>query len=445
MTPRWQPKRVLVLGAGKTGKAVARYFYGQRVEVVAADRDPQRLAELAREGSVITRREDEAEESLARVECVISSPGVPRRHRLLQAARQLGVPVLSEIEVAYRVLGKPIVAITGTNGKSTTTTLLGKMIAAVQRGVFVGGNLGNPLIEASGQPCEIAVAEVSSFQLEWVEEFRPEIGVFLNLSPDHLDRHESLDEYGTTKLRLFARQRSGDWAVLNRDDPWLQPRLDQITSGQAITFGEHEWPHGAWCHQDEIVLRLPEARCLERVSLSRTRLRGIHNRENLMAAALSAALLGIPTEAIQKVIDEAHPLPHRVEFVRRWRDIEFYDDSKGTNVGAVAKAVAGFNRPLVLLAGGYDKGTRFDALASVLRGRVRLAVFFGAAAHQWAEQVGGAVPHQVAASLREAVQIAARAAQPGEIVLLSPGCASFDEFEDYAHRGRCFRQWVEAL
>lgn len=445
MSEKGQPKRILVLGAGKTGTAVARYFRGKGVEVLVSDRDPQRLPVVARETGAVPCLEEEAEQWLTRVDCVIPSPGVPRTHRLLLAAQRHGVTIRSEIDVAYEALGKPILAVTGTNGKSTTTTVLGSMVAAAGRTVFVGGNLGTPLIEACTQGCELAVAEISSFQLEWAEKFRPEVGVFLNLSPDHLDRYQDLDDYGTTKLRLFARQTERDWAVLNRDDPWLQARLDQITGGQRVTFGQHECALGAWCERDTIFLRLPETSGVQRFALANTRLRGAHNRENLMAAALAAALFGIPEAAIQKAIDEAAPLPHRVEFVRQWRGIEFYDDSKGTNIGAVAKAVAGFDRPVVLLAGGYDKGTRFDPLTSVLRSHVRLAVFFGATAGKWAEQVGGAVAHKVVASLKEAVQIAAREAQPGEVVLLSPGCASFDEFEDYAHRGRCFREWVEAL
>ncbi len=438
-------KGVLVVGAGRTGQAVVRFFQSSSTPVWLTDRDPSRLAPWSSEDGLRTVPEAEAVEVVPSVDFIVPSPGVPRNHPVLEAATKLCIPVWSEMELASRFFPKPVLAVTGTNGKSTTTTLLGAMLRASGVRTFVGGNLGTPFLSACSEPWDAAVVEVSSFQLEWVETFRPRVGVFLNLTPDHLDRYPNLDEYGRTKLRLFARQAPDDWGVFHRDDPWVAEAFAHAASGAQITFGWEEADCGAWVEGEQVwVRRAPHADPV-RLSLSRTRLAGKHNVENIMAAALAALLFGVPQVAVQRAIDEAKPLPHRVEFVREWAGILFYDDSKGTNIGATAKAVASFDRPVVLLAGGYDKGSRFDLIAPVLQRHVRVAVFFGASAPKWVEQVGKLIPHEVAPTLREAVPVAARLARPGDVVLLSPGCASFDEFDDYAHRGRSFRAWVEAL
>jgi UDP-N-acetylmuramoylalanine--D-glutamate ligase len=442
----WQPpKAALVVGAGKTGRAVARFLASRATRVVLCDRDLRQLTWLEDLPLVTVCSETDALSALHEVELVVPSPGVPRSHPLLLASANRGVPIWSEIELASRAFAAPVLAVTGTNGKSTTTTLLGDMLRRAGLRVFVGGNLGTPMIEACQDTWDAAVVEVSSFQLEWVERFRPAVGVLLNLSLDHLDRYENLEEYGRTKMRLFARQHPEDWVVFSRDDPWVFSACQALPQGRKATFGWQPVEVGAWAGPGQVWLRLEPQSPPHSLSLERTRLAGKHNVENIMAASLAALAFGVPLAALQEAVDEAQPLPHRVEFVREWRGVRFYDDSKGTNPGATAKAVAGFDSPVVLLAGGYDKGARFDSLAPLLQRHARFAVFFGASAAKWAAEVGYAVPHELAPTLREAVQIAARAARPGEVVLLSPGCASFDEFENYEHRGRCFRAWVEEL
>jgi UDP-N-acetylmuramoylalanine--D-glutamate ligase len=315
--------------------------------------------------------------------------------------------------------------------------------------VFVGGNLGTPLIEACGtsRKWEAAVVEVSSFQLEWVTTFRPHVALLLNLTPDHLDRYASFEEYGEYKAALLRMQQPTDFAVLNRDDAWVWRQRDR-TRATVVSFGEERVEFGSFVENDKIVCWGPRSTPL-RLSLANTFLRGQHNRENIMAAVTAASVFGIPSAAIQRAIDRTKGLPHRLELVRERNGVRFYDDSKGTNVGAVAKSVGSFDAGLILLLGGYDKGGDFASLAPQLRRRARRLVLFGAAAGKIDEQLHGplegAIPITKAATLTEAIGVAAADAAPGDIVLLSPGCASFDEFENYSARGRRFREVVEAL
>lgn len=445
MSASWKGKEVLVVGAGRTGLAVTRFLCTRGARVVLADRNPATLRGSEFPSSVLVCDEKSATDRAARVDLVVTSPGVPPTNPILQLAQQRGVPIWSEIELAYRQLRVPIAAITGTNGKSTTTVLLGEMCRQAGKNVFVGGNLGTPLIEAVGcDTYDLMVVEVSSFQLEWVEQFKPHVGVFLNLTPDHLDRYSDLQDYGEAKLRLFARQDREDFAVINGDDPWICSRRQRFRAsvrafGRRVAELSYAWIEGATLYVRN------ERMNLWKLDLSGSPLVGAHNRENAMAASLAASCLRLPVEAVQAALRSVQPLPHRLELVREWRGVRFYDDSKGTNVGAVKMSVASFDRPIVLLAGGYDKGSDFQYLADELAGRVRHAVFFGAAGPKWAAQVGKFVPHTVVGGLKQAVLLAARLAEPGDVVLLSPGCASFDEFQDFAHRGRCFRQWVEEL
>lgn len=444
MNREWTDSRVLVVGAGQTGSAVSRWLSARGARVWLSERDPACVPPQLLSASVELLEEREAPRRVPLVDVVIPSPGVPPENPVLQAAVQAGKPVWSEIELAARWLQIPIVAITGTNGKSTTTVLVGEILRAAGEKVFVGGNLGTPLIEATeSAEYTCAVAEVSSFQLEWVETFRPRVGVFLNLSPDHLDRYPTLDAYGATKLRLFARQDASDFAVLNRDDPWVWSRR-HVLRASLLAFGFDSATADAFVEGERAIVRGGHGAAWE-LDLSRLPLRGRHNRENILAALLTARALGASLEAARAGLERMKPLPHRLEFVCEWQGVKFYDDSKGTNVDAVYKSLRSFPGNVILLAGGYDKGSDFRVLRPCLQERVRHAVFFGAAGPKWAEQVGDVVPHTVVPGLQAAVHFAARIAAPGDVVLLSPGCASFDEFRDYAHRGRCFQQWVREL
>lgn len=445
MTLKVAGQQFLIIGAGKTGQSVAKFLarYGARVRLV--ERTAEALDRTTLPDGIEVRVGDTAEDLLDGIHVVIPSPGVARGHVLLRRALGRGLPVLSEIELASRVLACPILAVTGTNGKSTTTVLLGTMLKEAGMRVFVGGNLGTPLIDAclEEQKLEAAVVEVSSFQLEWVYMFRPQVAILLNLTPDHLDRYSDIREYQRAKAALFAAQQPGDVAVLNRDDPWVWNQRRE-TRGAAISFGREPVEFGTFLDGNTIIYCGPEPlpRCFRLDGVS---LQGAHNQENMMAAVTAAAIWGIPDAAIQRGLERTGGLPHRLQLVRERDGVRFFDDSKGTNVGAMEKSLASFSGNVILLAGGYDKGGDFSALTPLLRTRVKHVILFGAAGPTIRSQLNGTVPSSVVSNLTAAVQQAARYAVPGDTVLLSPGCASFDEFTDYAARGRRFRELVEAL
>jgi len=442
------PRSVLVIGFRRTGQAVARVLAGRGVIVRACDArsavmlgvDPTAFP------SVLLTLGAEPLALLEGVELVVPSPGVPRTALLLQEAVRRGIPVWSEIELAQRLLDVPVVAVTGTNGKSTTTTVIGQTLRRAGYRTFVGGNLGTPLVEALEDPPEVAVVEVSSFQLEWVERFRPHVSVLLNITPDHLDRHTSFAEYRDLKARILAAQQADDVAVLNHDDAIVRELAPGIAP-DVIWFGR-DLPAGAAgvLVQDEaVVLRRP-GWAEERYPLGRTRLRGWHNAENIAAAVAAARSAGAPPKAVQAAIDAAEPLPHRLALIADRAGIRWYDDSKATNVGAAVRSIESCPGPLLLLAGGVDKGGDYRPLAAAARERVRRAFVFGAARTRIAEALAAAdVPVEIVDTLDAAVRAAARVARPGDAVLLAPACSSFDQFTDYAARGRAFRVAVEAL
>jgi len=439
------PARVLVCGFGRTGQAVTRVLAARGVAVRVVDqRDADTLGiDADRWASAELALGTTLDDPLAAVDLVVPSPGVPPEAAVLAAARRRDVPIASEIEVAFGLLDCPVLAITGTNGKSTTTTLVGVALETSGQRTFVGGNLGTPLIAAVDGRFDVAVAEVSSFQLEWVRRFRPAVGAVLNVSPDHLDRHGSFEAYRAMKGRLFAAQRETDVAVANHDDPEaLALGLD--APGRLLTFGRAARGQGVFGHGDEIVCRMDEHE--ERYGLTRTRLIGAHNRENVMAAVVIARCAGASPSAVQHAIDTVAPLPHRLALVTERAGVRWYDDSKATNVAAVVKSLESFGGPVVLLAGGVDKGGDYGPLGAAIRGKARVTLVFGQAGPRIGaalEQAG--IPVRAVASLDAAVEAAASAARAGDAVLLAPACSSFDMFTDYAARGRAFRAAVEGL
>ncbi len=445
MTPTIRDRHFLVIGAGRTGQSVARFLAAYGGAVRLAERSPAALERATLPPGIECRVDDDADDLVRGIDAVIPSPGVAQSHGVLRRAVSRGIPVMSEIELAARLLTCPILAVTGTNGKSTTTVLLGGMLQAAGLRVFVGGNLGTPLIEACAAETayEAAVVEVSSFQLEWVSAFRPRVGVLLNLTPDHLDRYPDMQAYGRAKAALFGAQRPEDVAVLNRDDPWVWAQR-RTTRGAAISFGREPVEFGSFVDGETLIYWGPGPAPL-RFSLQHVALSGAHNRENMMAAVTAAAIWGVPAPAIQQALDHTRPLPHRLELVRERNGVRFFDDSKGTNVGAMQKSIASFERDVILLAGGYDKGSDFSVLAPLLRARVKRLVLFGAAGPKMGSQLDDTVVTSVVSNLAEAVSAAHACACAGDTVLLSPGCASFDEFTDYSARGRRFRELVEAL
>ena len=439
-------KKVLVIGLARTGRECARFLAGQGASVSVSDLRPaaQLKPELEALADLPIRYHFGSEQLawLDGVDRVIPSPGVPMENPLLTAAVARKISVLSEIELAYHFFRAPLIAITGTNGKSTTTTLIGKMLEAEGKKIFLGGNLGAPFIGAVAEPWDWGVVEISSFQLEWVERFQPRIAVHLNVTEDHLDRYRSFAEYCHAKERIFAAQGLEDFAILNRDDPlvWgLKPSL----KAQVVSFGCAEVAQGVFAAGDEIIWR--DGAGEERFSLRRVKLQGVHNIENMMAAIAAAKSAGVSRRAIESTLEEFPGLEHRLEFVREKDGVRYFNDSKGTNVGAVVKSLASFSTPVILLAGGVDKGGDYGPMAQGVKQKVRRLVLFGAAKRVIAAALGPLTETVVVDEIKAAVSDAAAHARPGDIGLLSPACSSFDQFSNYGERGRVFKQLVQAL
>ena len=439
-------KKVLVIGLARTGRECARFLARQGASVSVSDlRDIEalKLEVEALAGLPISfRLGGEATSWLDNMDYVVPSPGVPMDNPLLKEAVARKIPVLSEIELAYRFFRAPLIAITGTNGKSTTTSLIGAMLKADGRKTFLGGNLGAPFIGAVSEEWDWGVVEISSFQLEWVERFRPLIALHLNVTEDHLDRYPSFADYCRAKERIFSAQTKDDVAILNRDDP-LVWRLSRQVKAQVVSFGCAEVATGVFASGDEIVWRGGAGE--ERFLLRKAKIQGVHNIENMMAAIAAAKCAGVSRRAIENTLEEFPGLEHRLEFVREKDGVRYYNDSKGTNVGAVVKSLASFSAPVILLAGGVDKGGDYAPLAAGVKRKVRRLVLFGAAKEVIAAALGQLTETAVVDDIHAAVRDAAAHARPGDIVLLSPACSSFDQFNNYAERGRVFKQLVQGL
>jgi UDP-N-acetylmuramoylalanine--D-glutamate ligase len=439
-------KKFLVIGLARTGRECARFLAQRGASVLVSDRraaadlkpEIESLAGLA----IDYRLGSEESVWLDGVDYVVPSPGVPPENLLLEQAVTRAIPVLSEVELAYRFFGAPLVAVTGTNGKSTTTTLIGEMIKASGKSVFLGGNLGEPFVGALAQSWDWGVVEISSFQLEWITEFRPRIAVLLNVTEDHLDRYASFADYCAAKERIFAAQTSDDVAILNRDDPLVWQMRNRIKA-RVISIGVSQTPEGVFAADGEIVWR--ENATEERISLRRAKLQGVHNLENMMAAVAAAKRAGVDTAAIQHTLDNFPGLEHRLEFVREKDRVRYYNDSKGTNVGAVVKSLASFTAPVILLAGGVDKGGDYAPLENGIKEKVRRLVLFGEAKEIIARALGALTETVMVDDIHAAVRDAAAHARPGDVVLLSPACSSFDQFRNYAERGKVFKSLVQQL
>ncbi|MBN2397346.1 MAG: UDP-N-acetylmuramoyl-L-alanine--D-glutamate ligase [Deltaproteobacteria bacterium] len=444
-------KTILVIGLGKTGVATARFLLEKGARVMAAEEKP--LAEL---GDTIAPLRGmpglemgigQADlDVLSRANLIVPSPGVPPFNPLLAEGMRRGIPVVSELELAAGYVRTPIIAITGTNGKTTTTTLVGEILAHCGKRVFVGGNIGTPLISYAGAVKEddYVVLEVSSFQLQWVRDFHPFVAVLLNVSCDHLDYHPSLEEYRSVKERIFARQGRGDLAVLNADDPASADLARRLPAEHVVCFSSSSTlERGIFIDGKTIRCRRPEAD--EEYPVGRIRLRGVHNLENVMAAVLAARMCGCPPAGIIDVLGTFTGIAHRIEFSGRVDGVDYYDDSKGTNVDAVYRALQSFPGPVILLAGGRYKGGDFGMLAALLRERCKALIVFGEAARRIESMIGGIVRTKRAGTLREAVRMARDIASSGDTVLLSPGCSSFDEFRNYEERGSVFKEIVRRM
>jgi len=449
-----QGKRALVVGLAKSGAAAARLLAREGAEVRVNDLKPREtlaeswdsLAGLKIEGFF----EGHPAELFHWADLIVVSPGVPRSLPGLLEAGRAGKEIMSEMEFAARLLAAPILAVGGTNGKTTTTTLLGEMAAAAlgRDQVFVGGNIGTPLSELvlARRPVQAAVVEVSSFQMEFAQKFHPRVGIMLNVTEDHLDRYRDLADYAETKSRMFVRQTPQDFAVLNADDP-PSAAMARTTRAQAVWFGLSDPPRPGMRLQGRSLVWEGADGARFKLSLERWKPVGRHNLLNAMAAAAAALCFGLARDKIQETFDTFKGLHHRLQWVADVLGVSYYNDSKGTNTGAVVMAVQSFDRPIILLAGGRAKGCHFQSLKPEFLGRVKLVVAFGECREQMAEELfqPGAYRILTKATLAEAFAAASQSAESGDVVLLSPACASFDQFRDYQDRGEQFRRLVESL
>jgi len=444
-------RHILVVGLGKTGGALVRFLHRRGAHVTATDEaDAERLAGLlAALGDMDVALElgGHRIETFLSADLIVLSPGVPHTIEPVRQAQAKNIPVTGEIELAYRFLKTPIIAITGTNGKSTTTLLAGEMLKDAGYEVFVGGNLGTPLIEFADQggTADFAVVEISSFQLDTIETFQPRVAVLLNITADHLDRYDDFAGYVRSKARIFENQGPADTAVLNAADPAIKELLPDIRATVLPFNADDTAVHGAWPADDSIRLKLPGADAVW-LDCRNIPLLGAHNRENIAAAALAAAAAGAPIFGIQETISHFRGLSHRMSPVAAINGVQFIDDSKATNVDAVVRALASFSTPVILILGGRDKMGGYFALKSVLADRVKHLIVMGEAADTIKAELGDAAPMiSHVSSMTEAVRAAWETAKSGDTVLLSPACASFDMYESYAHRGDDFAEQVRQL
>ena len=445
-------KHILIVGLGKTGLAVAQFLKTKGASLTISDTadapQPGSVIRQVREMGIRTELGRHQTETFMESDLIVLSPGVPHTLLPIAKAKEKGIPVLGEIELASRFVREPIIAVTGTNGKTTTTALLGKMLKDSGFTVFVGGNIGTPLIGYvdKGEPVQWVVVEVSSFQLDTIETFRPRIGVILNISEDHLDRYADFRAYTKSKGRIFKNQKKEDTAVLNGSDPKIR-RVGEGIEGRKLFFHartENE-EEGAVIHQEKIVFHMHRLKENLYINRSASALSGNHNTENIAAAALTTLAAGGSFKGIRAALNVFKGLPHRLEHVSTKEGVRYINDSKATNVDAVQKALQTFSEPIILIMGGRDKGGDFCRLEDLVRQQVKQLILMGEAAPAIEAVLGQLVSTETVSSMEEAVLRARHAASPGNVVLLSPGCTSFDMYRSYAKRGETFRSAVDNL
>ncbi len=447
-------KRVLVVGLGKSGVASALFLKARGARVTVSDTktgdELRNEIPVLLDHGITVETGGHGERTFRGQDLIVVSPGVPVDGPLLNQARSLGEPVIGEIELAAQFLPGPIVAITGSNGKTTTTTLAGEILTAGGLPTLVGGNIGTPAISLAerARPETVIVLEVSSFQLETIRTFHPKIAAVLNVTPDHLDRHRTFEVYADAKARIFENQQPSDFAVLNADDPTCMAMAAR-TRAQVFWFSrQREVERGAWVREGNVVFRDGKGQ-REILQVSEIPLKGAHNLENVLAAVCAGALMGCAPEKIRQAVRNFKAVEHRLEFVATVRGVDYYNDSKATNVDATIKALESFPANIHLILGGKDKGSDYSVLNDLLRQRVKRVYTIGAAAAKIESQIlsaknGG--PELVhAETLENAIRRAHAVAQPGDVVLLAPACASFDQFKNYEHRGQVFKEIVKGL
>jgi UDP-N-acetylmuramoylalanine--D-glutamate ligase len=445
-------KRVLVVGLGRSGASSAIFLQEHGAKVIVSDSKAEAQLQsevpalLDRGISIETGRH--GERTFRDQDLIVVSPGVPSDQPQLQHARTLGIPVIGEVELAFRFLKGKVLAITGSNGKTTTTTLVGEILAKSGKKTLVGGNIGTPVISLAGQssPDTMVVLEVSSFQLESIEQFCPWIAAILNITPDHLDRHHTFEAYVDAKARIFEKQSSTDFAVLNADDPTcvaLQNK-DKVKANLLWFSRKQRVENGAFVSGNQVIFRQNGQ---EQPVLSRSdiQLKGEHNLENVLAAVAITMIAGCTPQQVRQAVKEFRAVEHRLELVATINGVTFYNDSKATNVDATVKALESFPANIHIILGGKDKGSDYTVLNPLLRERVKRVYLIGAATDKIASHVQNSTAVVRSGTLERAVRQAFEAATAGDVVLLAPACASFDQFENYEHRGRVFKELVQSL
>ena len=442
-------KKVLVVGLGKSGLAAALFLRHQGAQVTVSDvRSAEALAKdipaLLEEG-IMVETGGHGLLTFRRQDLIVVSPGVPLNTPELVQVKSFGLPVIGELELAARFLKGKMLAITGSNGKTTTTALVGEILEKAGIPTLVGGNIGVPVVSLIDQSTDQtwSVLEVSSFQLESTDLFHPSIAVILNITPDHLDRHGTFENYALAKERIFAAQNADDCVVLNADNPRAAEAANRSAASVHWFSLEHPVSQGAWLEDGYVVYRDSQDAPIEKiVPLGGIPLKGAHNVENVLAAVCASRKAGAPTDAIRSAIENFQAVEHRLEYVATINGVEYYNDSKATNVDATIKAVASFQSGIHLILGGKDKGSDYTLLSQLLRSRARAIYTIGSAAAKIESQLRGVVSIHSCETLESAVTAAASAARPGDVVLLAPACSSFDQFESYEHRGRVFKELV---
>ena len=441
---------MLVVGLGRSGVASALFLKSRGARVTVSDtKSPDQLRNeipTLLDDGIAVETGGHGERTFQNQDLIVVSPGVPVDAQPLVQARALGERVIGEIELAAEFLPGPVVAITGSNGKTTTTTLIGEILANGGLKTLVGGNIGTPAISLveKATPESVIVLEVSSFQLETILSFRPRVAVVLNITPDHLDRHRTFAAYVDAKARIFENQQAEDFAVLNADDPTcvdLAPR----TRAQVFWFSrKREVEPGAFVRKGRVFIRRSGADH-EVMAVAEIPLKGGHNVENILAAICASELMGCDAASIRNAVRDFKAVEHRLEYVATVRGVDYYNDSKATNVDATIKALESFPRNIHLILGGKDKGSDYTVLNELLRQRVKCVYTIGAAAEKIHSHIKGATSIVAAGNMETALKQASSAAQPGDIVLLAPACASFDQFQNYEHRGTVFKELVRSL
>jgi UDP-N-acetylmuramoylalanine--D-glutamate ligase len=443
-------KRVLVVGLGRSGVASALFLKERGANVTVSDtKSPDQLKEeipLLLDHGITVETGGHGERTFRGQDLIVVSPGVPYDAPPLVQARLQGEPVIGEIELAAENLTGSIIAITGSNGKTTTTTLVGEILAAAGVKTLVGGNIGTPAISLVERATSetVTVLEVSSFQLETIKTFRPKVAVILNITPDHLDRHRTFDAYVNAKTRIFENQQGSDFAVLNEDDETCLKLADVVKAPLFWFSRKKEVGQGAFVSEGRILFRDAHGEA-EIMLVSEIPLKGAHNVENVLAAVCTAALMGCGPDQIRKAVANFKAVEHRIEYVATINGVEYYNDSKATNVDATIKALESFPKNIHLILGGKDKGSPYTVLRDLLRERVKRVYTIGAAAAKIEAEIKGSTEVVHAETLENAIKRAHAVAQPGDVVLLAPACASFDQFKSYEHRGRLFKDVVRGL